>query len=680
MPRSKATSTPDRPSGPLYHFIGGKGGVGKTTCAAALGVTWSRRGHRTLIVSTDPAPSLGDALAQPLGATPRRIRGLPRLEAMEVDAAGSFARWLAPRRPTFQEMALRGTWLDREDVAELLGLTLPGIDEIAALLEIDDAAASGRYDRIVVDAAPTGHMWRMLATPGTLERLAGVFDSLQAHHRVVVAAIRGRWTPDQGDALVAEMEARARGMAALLRDPRRTVIWWITLAELLSVEETADALRWLRAGQLPLARVVVNRVTPPPPSPCGWCDGRRRAEAAALVRLRAIPGVRTLAMSRVPGRRAEPRGAAALASLGAFLERAARQEPRAAVRGGGRRVAAVLPAASGRAVPDLAPGPARLLVICGKGGVGKTTCAAATAIDAAMSSPGRRVLLISTDPAHSLGDVLAHPLGDRAMQVPGAPPNLAVRELDAPRAYAAMRDDLSAAVESLFARVAPGEGREAGGGGGRAMRELLALAPPGVDELVGVLEIVASLEDPAGHPSADLIVIDTAPTGHAQRLLEMPAVAHDWVKAMMGLLLKYQPLVGAGTLGARLVTLSRQLAAFRALLTDPTRTRIVAVARPGHLPRAETLRLLERLERLATPAPLVVVNGVGGGTCTRCRADRAADAREIATLRRALTRRAPPSARVVLAPAEMTPPRGAHRLLAWRRTWTASDGAVRYHR
>ena len=679
MPPSKATSTPDRAPGPLFHFIGGKGGVGKTTCAAALGVSWSRRGHRTLIVSTDPAPSLGDALAQPLGARPRAVRGLPRLEAMEVDASASFARWLAPRRPLFQEMALRGTWLDRDDVSQLLGLALPGIDEIAALLEIDDAAASGRYDRIIVDAAPTGHMWRMLATPETFERVAGVFDSLQAHHRVVVAALRGRWAPDAGDALVTEMDTRARGMAVQLRDPQRTVIWWVTLAELLSVAETADAIRWLRTGGLAVARVVVNRVTAPPPAPCGWCDGRRRAEAAALVRLRATPGWRELAVSRVPGRRAEPRGPAALASVGASLTRAATVEPPAAAHGARRRAEPLLPVPPGAAVPELAPAPARLLVLCGKGGVGKTTCAAAAAIHAAISAPERRVLLISADPAHSLGDVLAHPLSDREAQVPGAPPNLTARELDAPRAYAAMRDDLSAAAASLAARVSPRQDQEEGGSDGHAMRELLALAPPGVDELVGVLEIMAGLDD-GRQGAADLIVLDTAPTGHAQRLLEMPAVAHDWVKAIMGILLKYQPLVGAGALGARLVTLSRRLAAFRALLADPSRTRMVAVTRTGHLPRVETLRLLERLQRLALPPPLVVVNGAGGGTCARCRGERAAEAREIAVLRRALARRASARAPMIIAPAAMTPPRGVHRLLTWRRTWTALAGTVRYHR
>src|SRR5687767_12270759 len=160
MPRSKATSTSDprRSLTPTFRFVGGKGGVGKTTCAAALGLLAVRAGQRTLIVSTDPAPSLGDALQQPLGPLPRKVRGVAGLEAVEVDATAALAAWLEDRRGLLEKIALRGTWLDADDVARLLRLALPGIDEIAGLLQLADFAASGRYEHIVVDTAPTGHL------------------------------------------------------------------------------------------------------------------------------------------------------------------------------------------------------------------------------------------------------------------------------------------------------------------------------------------------------------------------------------------------------------------------------------------------------------------------------------------------------------------------------------------
>jgi len=174
-----------------YRFVGGKGGVGKTTCAAAIAVSAAASGLRTLAISTDPAPSLGDAFDYPLGEAPRKVplrKG--SLHGVEIDAARALERWLADRRDTLERIALRGTWLDEDDVARLLRLSLPGIDELAALLEIARYARSGRYDLIVVDTAPTGHTLRMLAMPGTLRSVAQVFDHMQAKHRVLVEALR----------------------------------------------------------------------------------------------------------------------------------------------------------------------------------------------------------------------------------------------------------------------------------------------------------------------------------------------------------------------------------------------------------------------------------------------------------------------------------------------------------
>ena len=202
-----------------YHFVGGKGGVGKTTCAAALAIAAAAGGARTLVLSTDPAPSLGDALGVRIGRRPRRVttrRGV--LHAVEIDAATVIREWLASRSAMLRDIALRGTWLDAEDVSELLGLSLPGIDELAGLIELMRIGRSGRYDVIVVDTAPTGHTLRMLAMPETLGRVAAVFDVMQDKHRAIVAALRGRWTPDAADAFVLSLSDDAVELSAA--DPR----------------------------------------------------------------------------------------------------------------------------------------------------------------------------------------------------------------------------------------------------------------------------------------------------------------------------------------------------------------------------------------------------------------------------------------------------------------------------
>src|SRR5207249_3445173 len=160
----------------------------------------------------------------------------------------------------------------------------------------------------------------------------------------------------------------------------------------------------------------------------------------------------------------------------------------------------------------------------GKGGVGKTTVAAAVAVRLARAHPKRRVLLLSTDPAHSLGDVFAHPIGNRPSAMPHAPGNLIVHELDAPRALAMRRADLEQALDEIANAL---------GSSTLPAAELLDLAPPGIDELFGILSVVEAADE------YHSIVIDTAPTGHALRLLELPDSAREWVQLLLRVLLKY---------------------------------------------------------------------------------------------------------------------------------------------
>jgi arsenite-transporting ATPase len=288
------------------------------------------------------------------------------------------------------------------------------------------------------------------------------------------------------------------------------------------------------------------------------------------------------------------------------------------------------------AILDLAPPGIRLLFFGGKGGVGKTTCAAAAALVLAEGAQGQDVLLLSTDPAHSLADVLETPLGDDERPVPHAP-RLRARELDAYAAFEAWRgrhhDELGGAL-GAFA----GESRE-------AVEKLLDITPPGLDELVALSSILDATEEDR------LVVVDTAPTGHALRLLEAPELALEWDRALLSILLKYREAVGLGRLAEELVELSKSLKRLLALLRDPARARFVAVTRPGELPRRETVRLLDELKRLSIAVPAVIVNageaqeywGECGEGCA-----------------------------IITAPAVYPPPRGAEALAGWARTWKPS--------
>ncbi len=666
--------------------------MGKSTLAAAAALAAAEARAEpsaepdapppVLAVSTDPAHSLGDAFAVPLGADPRRVatrRGV--LLAAEIDAPAAFARWLAERRDSLRRLAERGSLLDAADLDRLFGLPAPGVDELIGLLETARLArrlgshgtAIQTVARTVVDTAPTAHTLRLLAMPEALRRLAGLLAAMRDRSRAVAEQLVGTAPADAADRLAEEIEAEAAEIDDLLRDPRRCTLAWVLLAEPMAVAETADAVAELTAAGIPVAELIVNRLTPPPEVPCPNCRRRRHAEAAAIAGLaERFPGLPVRALAE---RDREPRGTAALRALwrglGAAPEAPARR-PRPAAAVAGSELASAPPPGW---LAGLAPPGLRLLFVCGKGGVGKTTCAAAVALAAAAADPGRPVLLLSTDPAHSLADAFGGPLGDEPRRPPGAPENLRARELDAAAAFAAHRETLRGALDELAERLTGGAGDRRAGIDAPfdrlLLERLLDGIPPGLDELVAMIELTARLEPTAGG-EPELIVIDTAPTGHALRLLDAPELALAWSRALMELLLAHRAVTGLGRLAEELIDLSRGARRLAEALRDPARTRFVAVTRAAELPRRETLRLLDELGRRRLAVAALVVNALSPpGRCARCAARAAAERRQLDLLRRRLARgRAAgrPSA-ILLAPAAIPPPHGAPGIARWSRRW-----------
>ncbi len=203
------------------------------------------------------------------------------------------------------------------------------------------------------------------------------------------------------------------------------------------------------------------------------------------------------------------------------------------------------------------------------------------------------------------------------------------------------------------------------------VEDLIDLAPPGIDELFGMLAVIEAL---GANGPFDTVVVDTAPTGHALRLLQMPDAALEWVHAFMTILLKYRKSIGLGDFGADLLGLSRDLRRLQALLHDRERTRAFAVTRAADLPRLETGRLVKELTRLGIPPAGVIVNALSmAGSkplCQRCQAAADVEQRVVRTLAidlRAMRHR-PPT--IIGAPALTPPPRGVAALARWQRRWT----------
>jgi arsenite-transporting ATPase len=240
----------------------GKGGVGKTTTAAATAVRAAEIGCRTLVVSADSAHSLGDVLEQRLGAEPRRIT--ENLDAVEVDARSELVRkWGAAREFLVELFTHQGM---EEVVAEELAL-LPGAEEIMTLLAVEDFARSGGYDFVVVDCAPTDATLRLVTLPDVANRALRVLLPLMGTLAgVAVPIARSLLTvPLPGGAVFREADALLidgmRALGARLTGPETTVRMVVT-PERMVIEEARRAHTELSLFEMRTDAVVLNRLLP----------------------------------------------------------------------------------------------------------------------------------------------------------------------------------------------------------------------------------------------------------------------------------------------------------------------------------------------------------------------------------------------------------------------------------
>ncbi|HEX8117760.1 MAG TPA: ArsA family ATPase, partial [Pyrinomonadaceae bacterium] len=303
-----------------YLFFGGKGGTGKTTAAAATALALldaAGPGESLLLFSTDPAHSLSDSLGVEVGdrtaevARRGRRADAPRLFAREMDAAAALEEFKVKHRAVLAEIADRGTILDEADINDLLDLSLPGMDEVMALFELSGVEREGRFARVVVDTAPSGHTSRMLRLPEVFARWVGALDVMSEKHRYMVAhfARRGRVREDEVDLFLRDLAARVAAVRAMLFDPARASFVLVTIPEEMAFEETARYLDSLRAEGAPVTDLVVNRVEREH-NACPFCRARARMQTRWLEAIKKE--FKTLRQRRVPLFPSEVRGAKAL--------------------------------------------------------------------------------------------------------------------------------------------------------------------------------------------------------------------------------------------------------------------------------------------------------------------------------------------------------------------------------
>lgn len=503
----------DLASGATRHlFFTGKGGVGKTSVACATAVRLADQGRRVLIVSTDPASNLDEVLGTALGTTPTPVAGVTGLSGLNLDpeaAARAYRdRVVGPYRDLLPPAAVRSM---EEQLSGACTVEIAAFDEFARLL--GDPAATAAFDHVLFDTAPTGHTLRLLTLPSAW---TGFVDQ-SAFGTSCLGPLAG----------LKKQRALYEATVNALSDPASTTMVLVSRPETAALAEAARTSGELGALGITNLRLVVN----------GLFEARG-ADPVALAMaargraaLEAMPEIlRPLLRSTVPLRPTALVGIPALRQIHAPfdpVEQEANHLPELP------RLASLVDA--------LAANPCGVILTMGKGGVGKTTVAAAIAVE--LARRGLKVHLSTTDPAAHVADAVGAP-----------PPGLTVSRID-PAA------ETAAYTAEVLGSVGPDLDAK-----GRALLEEDLRSP--CTEEVAVFRAFART---VAEGTDALVVLDTAPTGHTILLLDAAESYHREVLRQ----------------GSRMPESVRQLLP---RLRDPAFTRILLVtlaeATPVHEARA----------------------------------------------------------------------------------------------
>lgn len=460
-------------------FFTGKGGVGKTSLACATAVTLADRGRKVLLVSTDPASNLGQVFGMSIGEQePTPIAGVPGLDALNINpetAAQTYRdRVIGPVRGILPPDALKGM---EEQLSGACTTEIAAFDEFTGLLT--DGLATGKYDHVIFDTAPTGHTLRLLQLPTAWSNF---LESSQSG-----ASCLG---PLSG--LDKQRQQYARAVAELANGAMTTMVL-VARPQRAALAEADRTSRELAALGITNQRLVINGILPESPAADPLAASLRSREAQAL---EGMPdALRSLPQERVA---LQPRNMVGVAALRALVAPAGDGLPISDTNPAGR-----LPALPGLAslIDQIEQEGHGLVMVLGKGGVGKTTVAAAIAVE--LASRGHDVHLTTTDPAAHL-----------SMTLEAALPEALASRLVVDRIDPEIERDRYR--EHVLATKGAGLDEHA-----RALLEE-DLRSPCTEEIA----VFQALSRVMQESRRKFVVVDTAPTGHTLLLIDATGAYH----------------------------------------------------------------------------------------------------------------------------------------------------------
>ncbi|KAL9054871.1 MAG: hypothetical protein Q9162_003904 [Coniocarpon cinnabarinum] len=269
-------------------FVGGKGGVGKTTTSCSLAIQLAKARKSVLLISTDPAHNLSDAFNQKFGKDARLVEGFDNLSAMEIDPNGSIQDLIAGSEDGGENVmgSLGGMGSMMQDLA----FSIPGVDEAMSFAEVLKHVKTLDFEVIIFDTAPTGHTLRFLQFPTVLEKALGKLSQLSSQFGPMLNSMlgaRGGLPNGQSlDDLLAKMENLRETIGevnAQFKNADLTTFVCVCIAEFLSLYETERMIQELSSYEIDTHCIVVNQLLfPKQGSHCDYCDARRKMQKKYL--------------------------------------------------------------------------------------------------------------------------------------------------------------------------------------------------------------------------------------------------------------------------------------------------------------------------------------------------------------------------------------------------------------
>jgi arsenite-transporting ATPase len=539
-----------------YLFFSGKGGVGKTTMASATAIYHALQGKKTLIVTTDPASNLADVFEQEIGHKITPINGVPNLQAMEIDPDVATKEYKERIIGPFREVM-------PEDVIASLEENLGGpcTTEMASFDRFIDFMEGNEYDVVVFDTAPTGHTIRLLELPVDWSR--HIEQSSKGSGQTCLGPVQ----------TIQDSKDKYDRATSLLKDPSRTTFIFVMRPEALSLYETQRASKELETIGIKSGQIIINGILPEEVCEVEFFRNKyadqqqviRETEQAIskpkrymLLRdgeVKGLAGLKAVADELYDGKRPVPVSEAGTPFVrDAVLER---------------------PDLEGLFLPTRGKG-TKALFFTGKGGVGKTTISCVVAMHIARK--GFKTLIVTTDPAAHLGEVFGTAVGSEPVKITD---DLFAVMIDQERAFREYKERSLADARGKYSEDMIA-----------AMEE--ELNSPCTEEMAAFDKFVRFIEG----REYDIVVFDTAPTGHTLRLLDLP---FDYAKQVEMMVCSDE------SAGVKQETQNR----FReiiSLLRDRDRAVFSFVLYPESTPIQESYRAMLDLKEAGIETQLVVAN------------------------------------------------------------------------